>query len=238
LASCIIAAPYVTTPEVVVGLMIDLADLKPGERLIDLGSGDGRIVLEAVRRGALATGYEIDSSLAAYSVDQGACIFQQDLFDADVSEADVATAYLSPYANELLQPKLERELKMGARVVAMDFEFPSWRYTKFMPAPNDHMLFLYRDFTPFGFSLCYCDEDLEVLARAVESSSDDVAQRVWAGGLKDWRSAPQNEAARKVDGQMRRVEICDPALRRSDFVAWLREQSVMTALAADMEGKP
>jgi len=218
--------------------MLDLAELKPGERLIDLGSGDGRIVLEAHRRGAIAAGYEIDPSLAAYSRAEGAEILEHDLFDADVLGADVVTVYLSPFANEVLQPKLERELKPGARVVAMDFEFPGWRYEKFLPAPNDHMLFLYRDFTPFGFSLCYCDEDLEALARAVETSSDLLAQRVWHSGLKDWRSAPQNEAARKVDGQMRRVEICDPGLRRSDFAVWLHTRLGFSALAADMEGKP
>jgi SAM-dependent methyltransferase len=217
--------------------MLDLAEVRPGEVLADLGSGDGRIVAAALRRGALAMGCEIDPELVAASQAQGLHVVQRDLFEVGLSWADVVTAYLSPHANELLQLKFERELKPGARVVTMDFEFPGWRYEKFLPAPEDHMLFLYSDFTPFGFSLCYCDEDLEALARAVESSIDDVPRLVWAAGLKDWRSAPQNEAARKVDGQVRRVEIKNPQLRRAEFAVWLRGQPGMAGLANDMEGR-
>jgi SAM-dependent methyltransferase len=126
--------PFVVTPMPVVAAMLDLAALRPGERLIDLGSGDGRIVLEAARRGADATGVEIDAALverarrrAELEGLQGRARFQRgDLFEAAIRDADVVTTYLLTRINARLRPKLLTELRPGARVVSHAFDMGDW----------------------------------------------------------------------------------------------------------------
>jgi SAM-dependent methyltransferase len=121
--------PFVTTPDNVVRAMLDLARLRPGERLIDLGSGDGRIVIEAARRGAFAHGVEIDPRLVARSreaaqragVEARATFATQDLFETDFASADVVTMYLLPDVNAKLAPRLFASLKPGARIVSHDY---------------------------------------------------------------------------------------------------------------------
>ncbi|MBP1448690.1 MAG: class I SAM-dependent methyltransferase [Thermoproteus sp.] len=128
--------PFVPTPEVVVRRMLQLARVRPGEVLYDLGSGDGRIVMMAAKEfGAVAYGIEIRKDLYEQSMarirDLGlegkAKIINTNFFDADISEADVVTMYLLTSVNERLKPKLERELRPGTRVVSHDFEVSGWR---------------------------------------------------------------------------------------------------------------
>ena len=122
---------FIPTPQPVVREMLTLARLQPGEVLYDLGSGDGRIVIAAAESGATAVGYEIDPTLVAYSraeiarlgLENRASIRAGDLFQADLSEADVVTLYLSPAMNRRLIPQLEA-MKPGARIVSHDFEIP------------------------------------------------------------------------------------------------------------------
>lgn len=126
--------PYVPTPPEVVEGMLDLAGLKAGERLIDLGSGDGRIPMAAVRRGASALGVEIDSDLVArarararFAGLEGRVQFaRDDLFTVSLRDADVVTLYLLPDINERLKPKLLSEMKPGARVVSHAFDMGDW----------------------------------------------------------------------------------------------------------------
>ncbi|MCW4463371.1 methyltransferase domain-containing protein [Sphingomonas sp. BT-65] len=126
--------PYVPTPPEVVEGMLDMAGLKPGERLIDLGSGDGRIPMAAVRRGASALGVEIDSDLVArarakarFAGLEGRVHFvRDDLFTVSLRDADVVTLYLLPDINERLKPKLLSEMKPGARVVSHAFDMGDW----------------------------------------------------------------------------------------------------------------
>lgn len=126
--------PFVTSPMAVVTAMLDLAALRPGERLIDLGSGDGRIVLEAARRGAIAEGVEIDAELVERarrraeleSLQPRARFSRGDLFQATFREADVVTLYLLTSVNQRLRPKLLTELKPGARVVSHAFDMGDW----------------------------------------------------------------------------------------------------------------
>lgn len=126
--------PFVTTPDNVVRAMLDLAALRPGERLIDLGSGDGRIVIEAARRGAVAHGVEIDPRLVARSreaaqragVAARATFATQDLFETDFASADVVTMYLLPDVNAKLAPRLFATLKPGARIVSHDYGLGEW----------------------------------------------------------------------------------------------------------------
>lgn len=126
--------PYVPTPPEVVEGMLDMAGLKAGERLIDLGSGDGRIPMAAVRRGASALGVEIDSDLVArarararFAGLEGRVQFvRDDLFTVSLRDADVVTLYLLPDINERLKPKLLSEMKPGARVVSHAFDMGDW----------------------------------------------------------------------------------------------------------------
>lgn len=126
--------PYVPTPLAVVEGMLDMAALKPGERLIDLGSGDGRIPRAAARRGANALGVEIDAGLVARArsltrldgLEERARFVRDDLFTVSLRDADVVTLYLLPEVNERLKPKILNEMKPGARVVSHAFDMGDW----------------------------------------------------------------------------------------------------------------
>ncbi|MBV9508191.1 MAG: class I SAM-dependent methyltransferase, partial [Acidobacteriia bacterium] len=151
-------APYYPTPESVVVKMLELGELKAGERLFDLGSGDGRIVIMAAQKfRADATGVELDKNLARQSsekirklgLDQHARILTGDLLKQDYSSANLVTVYLFPLANERVQPLLDQMLKKGARVVAHDYEFKGWIPEKVERIDDDgegrsHTLYLYR----------------------------------------------------------------------------------------------
>ena len=128
--------PYVPTPQVVVDRMLELARMKAGETVIDLGSGDGRIMIEAATHyGARGFGVEIDPRLVKLSNDRAAKagvadrvrFLQQDLFKTDFHEANVLTLYLLPDVNLALRPKILAELKPGARVVSHDYGMGGWR---------------------------------------------------------------------------------------------------------------
>lgn len=126
--------PYVPTPPEVVEGMLDMAALKAGEHLIDLGSGDGRIPIAAARRGATALGVEIDPRLVTRArtlaqragQDARARFERADLFTVSLRNADVVTLYLLPDINERLKPKLLAELRPGARVVSHAFDMGDW----------------------------------------------------------------------------------------------------------------
>lgn len=126
--------PYVPSPPEVVEAMLDLAALRRGERLIDLGSGDGRIVVAAAGRGADALGIENDGMLVARARIRarlagipGLVRFRRgDLFTTPIRDADVVTLYLLPSANLRLRPKLLTELKPGARIVSHSFHMGDW----------------------------------------------------------------------------------------------------------------
>jgi ubiquinone/menaquinone biosynthesis C-methylase UbiE len=151
-------APFYPTPEVVVEKMLALGELKPGEKMFDLGSGDGRIVIMAAQKfHADATGVELDKTLARQSaakirklgLENSARIVTGDLLKQDYGSADLITVYLLPLSNDKVQPLLDRTLKKGARVVAHDFEFRGWSPAKTETIPDDgegrsHKLYLYR----------------------------------------------------------------------------------------------
>jgi methyltransferase family protein len=128
--------PYVPTPKVVVDRMLELARVRPGDMVIDLGSGDGRIMIEAASRyGARGFGVEIDPWLVKRSNEAAAKagvadrvkFLQQDLFKTDFHEANVLTLYLLPDVNLALRPKILAELRPGSRVVSHDFGMGDWR---------------------------------------------------------------------------------------------------------------
>jgi precorrin-6B methylase 2 len=151
-------APFLPTPDTIVTRMLEVAHLKAAEKLCDIGSGDGRIVIAAAREfHADATGVELDEKLARESeekvrklgLSQTARIVHGDMLKQRYSQYDVITVYLLPETNDLIQPILERELKKGARVVAHDFEFRNWRPTATETIEDDgtgrsHTIFLYQ----------------------------------------------------------------------------------------------
>jgi hypothetical protein len=128
--------PYVPTPQAVVEAMLDIARVGPGDFVIDLGSGDGRIVLTgATRNQAAGMGVDIDGELVDLAnasaqrlgVAQRVQFRRQDVFAADVSRATVLTLYLLPGMMERLRPKLLNELRPGTRIVSHDFDFGDWK---------------------------------------------------------------------------------------------------------------
>jgi hypothetical protein len=130
-------APFAATPMLVVDEMLKLASVGPNDFVVDLGSGDGRLVLTAVTRFGARGGFgvDIDASLVDYAnrkaheagVYERARFHVRDLFVTDIHEATVVTVYLLPIAMNRLQAKLLAELAPGTRVVSHDYPFRSWR---------------------------------------------------------------------------------------------------------------
>ncbi|HYA29935.1 MAG TPA: 50S ribosomal protein L11 methyltransferase [Acidobacteriota bacterium] len=127
--------PFVPSPQEVVDKMLDLAGVKSGDLLYDLGSGDGRIVISAAKRGARAVGFEIDGDLVIDSqaniqkagVRNLAEIRHQDILTVDFSPATVVTMYLLPDVNLKLMPNLRSQLTPGSRVISHAFDMGDWR---------------------------------------------------------------------------------------------------------------
>jgi SAM-dependent methyltransferase len=128
-------APYVPTPWPVVRAMLDLARVADTDVVVDLGSGDGRVVIEAARsRGARGFGVELDAELVQASNEEARRLGlsdrvrfeQRDLFETDLSSATVVTLYLLPRLLVELQPRLLR-LRPGTRIVSHDFRFGDWK---------------------------------------------------------------------------------------------------------------
>jgi predicted RNA methylase len=153
-------APYVPSPTAVVEYMLKLADLKAGEVMFDLGSGDGRTVIIAAKTfGARSVGVELREDLAKKALgtvhesglEGRVTIVSGDMFNVNLSEADVVYLYLTTSANEKIRPKLESDLKKGARVVSHDYEIIGWHPEKvenFCENPQigypSHTIYLYR----------------------------------------------------------------------------------------------
>jgi len=117
--------------------MLELVGPGPGERLYDLGCGDGRILRSAVREyGCTAVGYEVNRHLASYAVSKARRdglrppmmrVFCRDLSEADLRRADVVALYLTPEALLALRPTLEAQLQPGARVVSHNYRIRGWK---------------------------------------------------------------------------------------------------------------
>jgi 16S rRNA A1518/A1519 N6-dimethyltransferase RsmA/KsgA/DIM1 with predicted DNA glycosylase/AP lyase activity len=150
-------APYYPTPESIVERMLDLGGLKAGEKMFDLGSGDGRIVIMAARKyHADATGVELDNDLVQSStakirqlgLQKTAHIIDGDILKQDYSSANLITVYLLPESNLKVRPVLDATVKKGTRIVAHDFTIGGWTPVKTVTIPDDgegrsHTLYLY-----------------------------------------------------------------------------------------------
>jgi SAM-dependent methyltransferase len=129
--------PFVVTPEDVVERMLRLAEPREGDYLIDLGSGDGRIVIGAARRGGTkGLGVDIDPRLVDLARDNArragvealAKFEVKDLFETDLRPATIVTMYLLPEVNRKLAPRLYRQLRPGSRIVSHDYELGDWTH--------------------------------------------------------------------------------------------------------------
>jgi len=129
------APPFVTTPPEVVGRMLVLAQTRGDDVVMDLGAGDGRIVIAAAKQyGARGIGVELDPELVARArenahsagVEQQTTFVVGDVLETDLSGATVVTAYLLPWLMDALQPKFLAELAPGTRIVSHAFPMSGW----------------------------------------------------------------------------------------------------------------
>jgi len=149
-------APYLPSPQAVVERMLEVAQLKQGETLYDLGAGDGRIVITAAQKfGANAVGVEISEALCksmtrkvtALNLDSQIRIIHVNALKVDLTPADVVTLYLLTSSNARLRPNLEKYLKPTARVVSLDFGMPGWKASKMESVKADRQtrtIYLYQ----------------------------------------------------------------------------------------------
>ncbi len=140
-------AIFFPTKQKTVERMIVLAEVKPGERAVDLGSGDGRLVIAMAKAGAEAHGYEINPVLAWISqkrimkagLEQRAFIHQGSYWQENLSHFDIVTVYGMDYMMKKLEAKLKNDLHTNARIVSNSFPFPTWPYYK-----KDNRVYVYK----------------------------------------------------------------------------------------------
>jgi SAM-dependent methyltransferase len=146
--------PYVSTPQTVVEKMLDVADVGPGDYVIDLGCGDGRIVVAAARRGAYGHGIDLDpkrirearENARTAGVEGQVMFLKEDIFKTDFSRANVITMYLLSSINLKLRPKLLKKLEPGTKIVSHNFDMGDWE-------PDKHIRLDDREFLPGGQDL-------------------------------------------------------------------------------------
>ncbi len=148
--------PYVPSPPGVVRKMLELAGAGPDDIVYDLGCGDGRVLVTAVKEFGVkrAVGVEIREDLvkeakrrvASEGLEDRIEIIHGDMFEVDISDATLVTLFLLTSVNDELAPKLERELKPGTRIVSHEFQITSWKPTVMATIYDDitsHNIYLY-----------------------------------------------------------------------------------------------
>jgi len=133
--------PYASTPPDVVEKMLEVAKVGPGDYVIDLGCGDGRIVIAAARKGAFGHGVDLDpqrimearENAEKANVTDKVMFLEEDIFETDISQASVITLYLLSTVNEDLRPRLMSELEPGTRIVSHNFGMGVWE-------PDEHLI--------------------------------------------------------------------------------------------------
>jgi len=155
--------PFVPTPIGVIDKMLELAEVKKGDVVYDLGSGDGRIVIRAAKQyGVRGVGIEMDPLLLekarqtakAEGVSHLVEFRNEDALKTDLSPATVVTLYMLPWFNEAMKPNFQKMLKPGARIVAHDFGIEGWQPDKTEKLPeleikpgglrHQHVIYLWR----------------------------------------------------------------------------------------------
>lgn len=131
-------APALPTKKAAIETMLALLDTKPGQKAVDFGSGDGRIVMALARAGIEAHGYEINPLLMWWSrhkirkagLENLAYIHWQSFWNVLLDSYDIVIIFGASYIMQRLKNKLRRELKPGAKVISNAFAFPNWPYAK------------------------------------------------------------------------------------------------------------
>jgi cyclopropane fatty-acyl-phospholipid synthase-like methyltransferase len=129
---------YAPIADPIMSKMLDLAHLKPGQKLLDLGSGDGKIVIAAAQRGIEAHGYEVNPLLVWQSrrnikrakLTHRAFVHWQNFWNVPLSDFDTITVYGIGYMMKRLEKKAQSELKSGSQIISYFFTFPNWKPTK------------------------------------------------------------------------------------------------------------
>jgi tRNA A58 N-methylase Trm61 len=144
--------PFISSPPEVVRKMLEIAQVREGEVVYDLGSGDGRILITAVQefKAKKAVGVEAREDLAKNSMEEikkagledRITVIRGDLYQTPIVDADVVTLFLTTSANERLRPKLEKELGNGVRVVSHDYEIVGWKPEK-VETLGQHTIYFY-----------------------------------------------------------------------------------------------
>lgn len=146
-----VPTPYLPSTNVAVDEMLRLADVKPSDLVVDLGSGDGRIpITAAVQFGARGFGVDIDAKLVQEAnenarragVAERVRFVQRDVFETDLKEASVVTLYLLTGLVNRLKPKLMNELRPGTRIVAHDFGFKDWTPDRSVNISKNYYLYV------------------------------------------------------------------------------------------------
>ncbi len=141
---------YVPTPYAIAEKMLDVADVGEGDYVIDLGSGDGRIVIAAAKRGAFGHGVELDpkrireaelNALKA-GVSEKVLFIEENIYETDFSRANVITMYLFPTINIKLRPFLLEKQEPGTKIVSHDFSMDEWKPDKHIRI-GDHSVYLW-----------------------------------------------------------------------------------------------
>lgn len=128
-------APYVGSQDIVINNIIAFAEIRPNQKVIDIGSGDGRIVETFAMHGCKASGIELNPLLVWYSRWKlrryaDVTLYNADFWSHNYSNYDIVYIYGMSHLMKRLQTKLRKELKPGAKVITNAFQFPDWRVTK------------------------------------------------------------------------------------------------------------
>jgi predicted RNA methylase len=148
-------APYIPTPETIVDRMLDVAHIKAGETVYDLGSGDGRVVIAAaLKYGAKAVGVEIrpdlcrqaEARIKSLGLEDRVTMVEGSALRVDLSPADVVTMYFLTTSNERLKPNLEH-MKAGSRVISNEFPVKGWKPMEVVHVKTgsmEHSIYVYQ----------------------------------------------------------------------------------------------
>lgn len=229
--------PYVPTPMRVVDRMLEMAAVGPGDYLVDLGSGDGRIAIAAARRGARALGVDIDpmrvyeahAAARLEGLESRARFRRQDLFDTPIRDASVVTLYLLPDINLRLRPRLLTELRPGARILSHNFDMGDWR-----PDAEEELdasrLFLWIVPAVVGGSWSLRLADGNVLPLEIEQRFQEVSGTLGPAALADVRlrgvAFRFRAAGRSFHGIVRDAAIePDPAAPAGAEPGWIARRA-------------
>lgn len=208
-------APYVTTPHEIVAAMLDVANVGPGDYLIDMGSGDGRIVIAAAARGAFGHGMDLDPARVREAEENAVTaevadrvqFFEQNIFDADIRRATVVTMYLMDSVNLRLRAMLFDQLRPGTRVVSYTFDMGEWEADRHLIVKNRDVYYWIMPANLTGTWVWRLDEETYRMAVHQTYQQIDIALSVDERHLQIGNPV--------VRGQRVTFQATDPATGRS-----------------------